>query len=178
MSAAARNTSGHKPASSKLKHGPASDAREHAAVYTLPDTAEAPMVDHLLKGRGDDRMGVYHAVQAGFPLEDVLRMVNTSEAFRRGGVLAKIIGASDRTLARRLQEPAKALSPEQSTRALYYAEIMEKAAEVLGSRELAEQWLVQPARGLDGEAPLNLIANAVGYELVNDFLTRMDYGVY
>jgi len=178
MNAAASDNTGHKPEPRKTKRRAPIETREQAAVYALGETVEGPLVDYLLKGRGDDRMAVYHAVQAGFPLADVLRMVNTSEAFRRGGVLAKIIGASDRTLARRLQEPARMLSAEQSTRALCYAETMEKATDVLGSRALAEQWLVQPARGLDGEAPLDLIANAVGFELVNDFLTRMDYGVY
>jgi putative toxin-antitoxin system antitoxin component (TIGR02293 family) len=70
------------------------------------------------------------------------------------------------------------LSPEQSTRAFYYAEVLEKATDVLGSRELAERWMVKPARGLDGEMPIDLIANSVGYELVTDFLTRVEYGVY
>jgi putative toxin-antitoxin system antitoxin component (TIGR02293 family) len=77
-----------------------------------------------------------------------------------------------------MKTPDEALTPEQSTRALYYAEVLEMATEVLGSRELAEQWMVKPARGLDGELPIDLISNSVGYELVTDFLTRMDYGVY
>lgn len=56
--------------------------------------------------------------------------------------------------------------------------MLEKATDVLGSRELAERWMVKPARGLDGEMPIDLIANSVGYELVTDFLTRVEYGVY
>ena len=126
----------------------------------------------------DDRMDVYRAIIVGFSLRSVLAMINSSEAYKRGGVLSKIVGTSERTLARRMQEPDKPLTAEQSSRALYYAEIMEKATEVLGTRALAEEWIVKPALGLDGEAPINLIANAVGYELVSDFLTRMEYGVY
>lgn len=140
--------------------------------------AERVLTVWLHNVRGDDRMDAYRAVQNGFPLGQVKLWVETSSAFRAANVLSKIVGASDRTLARRVQEPDRLLTPEQSTRALYFAEIMEKATEVLGSRELAEQWMSEPARGLDGMAPVDLIANAIGYELVNDFLTRMDYGVY
>lgn len=126
----------------------------------------------------DGRMEVYLAVQSGFTLRNVQRMVNSCDVYRRAGVLTKIVGTSERTLARRMQEPDQPLTPDQSTRALHYAEAMEKASEVLGSKELAERWISQPARGLDGLAPIDLIPNAIGYELVDNLLARMDYGVY
>ena len=138
-----------------------------------------PMVAVLLSGKNsDDRMEIYRAVKNGFPLQSVLDMIENSEVYKQRGVLSKIVGASDRTLARRLKTPNEALTAEQSTRALNYAEVLEKATDVLGSRELAEQWMVKPARGLDGEIPIDLISNSVGYELVTDFLTRIEYGVY
>ncbi|EJM67633.1 putative toxin-antitoxin system antitoxin component, TIGR02293 family [Pseudomonas sp. GM50] len=138
-----------------------------------------PMVAVLLSGKNsDDRMEIYRAVRNGFPLQSVLDMIENSEVYKQRGVLSKIVGASDRTLARRLKTPNEVLTAEQSTRALNYAEVLEKATDVLGSRELAEQWMVKPARGLDGEVPIDLISNSVGYELVTDFLTRIEYGVY
>jgi putative toxin-antitoxin system antitoxin component (TIGR02293 family) len=138
-----------------------------------------PMVAVLLSGKNsDDRMEIYRAVRNGFPLQSVLDMIENSEVYKQRGVLSKIVGASDRTLARRLKTPNEALTAEQSTRALNYAEVLEKATDVLGSRELAEQWMVKAARGLDGEVPIDLISNSVGYELVTDFLTRIEYGVY
>nr|WP_314526407.1 antitoxin Xre/MbcA/ParS toxin-binding domain-containing protein [uncultured Pseudomonas sp.] len=151
-----------------------------ASPVTLEVTNGRPrMVSILLADRaGDDRMAIYRAVKNGFPLQSVLDMIDSSEVYKQRGVLSKIVGASDRTLARRLKTPNEVLTPEQSTRALNYAEVFEKATQVLGSRELAEQWIVKPARGLDGEIPIDLIANSVGYELVNDFLIRMEYGVY
>ncbi|NUT77634.1 DUF2384 domain-containing protein [Pseudomonas sp. C1C7] len=154
----------------KLAHG--------RKVSVVGESMEKSIALFLRNVRGDDRMDAYHAVQNGFPLRSVVVWVDNSPAFKKANVLSKIIGSSDRTLARRMQEPDRLLTPEQSTRALYFAEIMEKATEVLGSRDLAEQWMSEPARGLDGLAPVDLIANAIGYELVNDFLTRMDYGVY
>lgn len=151
-----------------------------AFTVTGKDSNGAPqLVAILLSGKvGDDRMEVYRAVTNGFPLQSVLNMIENSHVYKRFGVLSKIVGASDRTLARRLKTPNEALTPEQSTRALNYAEVLEKATDVLGSRELAEQWMVKPARGLDGETPIDLISNSVGYELVTDFLTRIEYGVY
>ncbi|WP_237886974.1 type II RES/Xre toxin-antitoxin system antitoxin [Pseudomonas sp. PGPR40] len=153
---------------------------ERAVKATMPGSSRVPpMVAVLLSGKNsDDRMEIYRAVKNGFPLQSVLDMIENSEVYKQRGVLSKIVGASDRTLARRLKTPNEALTAEQSTRALNYAEVLEKATEVLGSRELAEQWMVKPARGLDGETPIDLISNSVGYELVTDFLTRIEYGVY
>lgn len=153
---------------------------ERAVKVKMPGSSRVPpMVAVLLSGRNsDDRMEIYRAVKNGFPLQSVLDMIEHSEVYKQRGVLSKIVGASDRTLARRLKTPNEALTAEQSTRALNYAEVLEKATEVLGSRELAEQWMVKPARGLDGEIPIDLISNSVGYELVTDFLTRIEYGVY
>ena len=153
---------------------------ERAVKVTMPGSSRVPpMVAVLLSGRNsDDRMEIYRAVKNGFPLQSVLDMIENSEVYKQRGVLSKIVGASDRTLARRLKTPNEALTAEQSTRALNYAEVLEKATDVLGSRELAEQWMVKPARGLDGEVPIDLISNSVGYELVTDFLTRIEYGVY
>ena len=155
------------------------DGRQALTVTGKDSNAAPQLVTILLAGDlGDDRMAIYRAVKHGFPLQSVLDMIENSTVYKQCGVLSKIVGASDRTLARRLKTPNEALTPEQSTRALNYAEVLEKATDVLGSRELAEQWMVKPARGLDGETPIDLISNSVGYELVTDFLTRIEYGVY
>jgi putative toxin-antitoxin system antitoxin component (TIGR02293 family) len=184
MSSTAKNDSSPKAAKSKvLAASRNSPVKAPGGVklykgHEVPDSERMRTVDYLFEDRPDGRMEVYKAIQAGLPLQNVLRMVSSNEAFKRGGVLSKIVGTSEHTLARRMKEPERALSAEQSYRALQYAEIMDKAIEVLGSSELAERWISQPALGLNGETPLNLIINGIGYELVNDFLIRMDYGVY
>lgn len=38
--------------------------------------------------------------------------------------------------------------------------------------------MLTPAMGLEGRAPIDLLTTQVGFELVDDFLTRMQYGVY
>jgi putative toxin-antitoxin system antitoxin component (TIGR02293 family) len=49
---------------------------------------------------------------------------------------------------------------------------------VLGSQEEAEQWLERPAIGLDQRRPLDLLATPAGVQIVEDFLRRLEYGVY
>jgi putative toxin-antitoxin system antitoxin component (TIGR02293 family) len=138
-----------------------------------------PIIALLLPGTNtDDRMEVFRATKTGFPLSSVVDLVESVDAFKRNNVLSKIFGLSDRTLARRMKNKDESLSQEQSARALYYAEILEKAQEVFGTRQLAEEWMIKPALGLDGETPIDLLSNPVGYELVADFLHRLEYGVY
>lgn len=59
-----------------------------------------------------------------------------------------------------------------------YAHILKHAERVFGSREKAERWMTTPALGLDGRRPVDLLANADDLELLEVFLTRIEYGVY
>lgn len=83
-----------------------------------------------------------------------------------------------RTFQRRKDAPDKPLSQEQSGRTWKFAEILAKATEVFGSQEEAEQWLERPAIGLDQRRPIDLLATPAGVELVEQYLTRLAYGVY
>jgi putative toxin-antitoxin system antitoxin component (TIGR02293 family) len=83
-----------------------------------------------------------------------------------------------RTYQRRSSSAARQLNPEQSGRTWKFAEILAKATSVFGSKEEAEQWLEQPAIGLDQRRPINLLATPAGTRLVEDFLVRLEYGVY
>ncbi|CAH0216122.1 MbcA/ParS/Xre antitoxin family protein [Pseudomonas brassicacearum] len=59
-----------------------------------------------------------------------------------------------------------------------YAKVLEHAANVFGSQRLAEDWLRKPCMYLDGQVPLELIDNAQGFKVVEDYLTRVELGVY
>jgi putative toxin-antitoxin system antitoxin component (TIGR02293 family) len=74
--------------------------------------------------------------------------------------------------------PARPLSLEQSGRTWKFAEILARATAVFGSQQEAEQWLERPAIGLDQRRPLDLLATQAGVRLVEDFLQRLEYGVY
>jgi putative toxin-antitoxin system antitoxin component (TIGR02293 family) len=91
--------------------------------------------------------------------------------------IGKAIGMSLRTY-HRLKSERKLLSHDQSSRAWKFAEVLAKATLVFGSQQKAEQWLGEPAKGLDGHRPVELLATQTGTELVEQFLERLDYGVY
>jgi putative toxin-antitoxin system antitoxin component (TIGR02293 family) len=92
--------------------------------------------------------------------------------------LEKAFGMSLRTFQRRKDAPDKPLSQEQSGRTWKFAEILAKATDVFGSQEEAEQWLERPTIGLDQRRPIDLLATPAGIELVEQYLTRLAYGVY
>ena len=134
----------------------------------------------LLKGRADaaDRLSVYKLTEMGIEILDVLTFVDSVPLFKNKDVLAKIIGMSPRTLHRRIKHPEGPLNPEQSARALRFAEGLSRAQSLFGDRAEAERWMSEPALGLEGRTPLDLLSNPIGYELVADFLGRMENGVY
>jgi uncharacterized protein (DUF2384 family) len=59
-----------------------------------------------------------------------------------------------------------------------YAELRELAAYVLGSRGSADAWLMEPAMGLNGQRPMDLIETADGCRELGVFLARLQRGVY
>jgi putative toxin-antitoxin system antitoxin component (TIGR02293 family) len=110
----------------------------------------------------------------GLPTQMLSGYVDTLHLLKEAEVLSAI-GVSSRTIQRR--QDAK-LAPEPSAAAIDFATILNRATEVLGDRDLAEQWMKEPALGLDGRKPIDLLSSRQGAALVKDHLTRMDYGVY
>lgn len=114
----------------------------------------------------------------GLPGRSLGYFLDNLRVLRWEGSVEKAIGMSLRTFQRRKDGGAKPLSNEQSGRTWKFAEILAKATSIFGSQEEAEQWLARPAMGLDGHRPLDLLATPAGVELVEDFLERLEYGVY
>lgn len=56
--------------------------------------------------------------------------------------------------------------------------ILEKATAVFGSLERANEWMLEPAFGLDLQRPIDVAATAQGRELVETYLGQIEYGVY
>lgn len=91
---------------------------------------------------------------------------------------SQAMGMSQRTLQRYKASPTRTLSEEQGGKIWKFAEILAHATRVFGSQEDAETWLSQPAIGLEQRKPIDLLATPAGAELVEQFLTRIEYGVY
>ena len=124
-----------------------------------------------------NRTELHRLILAGIPGEALQRLVSSVASLSPEQVGAAI-GVSSRTLRRRRDAPDAALSPEQGGRALRFAELLARAAAVFGGRPQAERWFDTPATGLDRHKPIDLVATQVGAQLVDEFLGRLEHGVY
>ena len=149
-----------------------------------PDIARLVAVTRLLGGTSTFRkmprspLEAHELLLNGLPSKALLHFVDNLVFLRWDDSFAKAIGMSHRTYQRHTAENTGQLSSEQSGRAWKLAEILAKATSVFGSQEEAEQWLERPAIGLDQRKPIDLLATPAGVELVEDFLARLEYGVY
>lgn len=123
-------------------------------------------------------LDAHEMILKGLPGKALCHLVDNFVVLRRTGSLEKVAGMSLRTFQRRKDVPMRPLSPEQSGRTWKFAEVLAKATAALGSQEEAEQWLERPAIGLDQRRPIDLLATPAGVEMVEDFLERLEYGVY
>jgi putative toxin-antitoxin system antitoxin component (TIGR02293 family) len=132
----------------------------------------------VLKRSLKSPLDAHELIAGGLPGEALVHLLDHFVVLDATASLEKAIGMSLRTFQRRKDAPAKPLSQEQSGRTWKFAEILAKATAVFGSREEAEQWLERPAIGLEQRRPLDLLATPAGVKIVEDFLQRLEYGVY
>ncbi|MEX1153246.1 antitoxin Xre-like helix-turn-helix domain-containing protein [Parvibaculum sp.] len=124
-------------------------------------------------------LDAHEVIRRGLPAQALTRLVGRLTVLgMTDGRLERALGMSLRTYQRRKDVPAGRLSVEQSGRTWKFAEILAKATDLLGSQPEAEQWLERPAMGLDRQRPIDLLETPAGVEMVEDFLTQLEYGVY
>lgn len=149
-----------------------------------PEIARLAAVARLLGGTSTfgkmprSPLEAHEILLNGLPSKALLYFVDNLVFLRWDESFARAIGMSHRTYQRHTAENIRQLSSEQSGRAWKLAEILAKATSIFGSKEEAEQWLERPAVGLDQRKPIDLLATPAGVELVEDFLARLEYGVY
>ncbi|MDT4846376.1 putative toxin-antitoxin system antitoxin component [compost metagenome] len=152
----------------------------------MPTTAQSDLtlstVDPLELLIGRERIGnpyqIFQLIESGIPVGNAVQALTELNLIANQRVLTKVISISVRALLRNAQQSQSVLNPNDSWRLLILIQTMRKAVQVFGSLHSAERWILKPAFGLNGLAPLDLIVNPVGYEIVTDFLTRLEYGVY
>jgi len=91
--------------------------------------------------------------------------------------MANILGTSERTLARRMQN-RQALAPVESDRLVRFLRVASHAQDVFEGHAGALAWLKADNRALGGEPPLSLLDTDAGTEQVEEVLNRIEYGVY
>lgn len=160
-------------------------AQIEKAVLSAARAREIDVVIELLGGIQTFQRPVrttldaHEVIVSGFPGKALTHLVGKVGVMQKADVLEKAVGISLRTFQRRKKdERVKPLSKEQSGRTWKFAEILAKAMTVFGSQEEAEQWLSRPATGLNQQRPIDLLDTPAGVEIVEDFLERLEYGVY
>ena len=128
---------------------------------------------HRLASRSD----VHSAIVRGIPYASLLFLVEQMTELEDVEI-ARALGISARTLRRQSEAPDRTMPADLASKTWLFAETLAKATQVFGSKEDAELWMSRPAMGLDGQKPIDLLQTVQGAELVNDFLGRLEYGVY
>ncbi|WP_455233635.1 type II RES/Xre toxin-antitoxin system antitoxin [Geopseudomonas aromaticivorans] len=153
---------------STTRNPPVRPSREPSTPLTLLYGKHPP--------KAQDAFEIHRLIKKGFPSDVVITVVRSVAGIDKHAI-AQVLGMSERTLQRRLKQP-EPLTPEQSSNAWRFASTLCKAEVVFGDRQAAAEWLMAPAIGLNREVPMDLLTTQAGYELVDDYLTRMEHGVY
>lgn len=90
--------------------------------------------------------------------------------------MASTLGVSPKTISRARSKSAK-LTLAIGDKLFRLAHIFAIAQGVLGSDQLAIDWLRNPKIGLGNRVPLNLLRTGAGSREVEDLLGRIEYGV-
>jgi putative toxin-antitoxin system antitoxin component (TIGR02293 family) len=93
----------------------------------------------------------------------------------REWLATEFLGLSLKTLQRYVQE-AKALAPREGEAVLKLEALYKKGIEVFGNRDEFNGWLKEPAFGLGGQVPLELLSMSTGIDLVMQELVRIEFG--
>jgi putative toxin-antitoxin system antitoxin component (TIGR02293 family) len=133
----------------------------------------------LFSGPVNSSLDAHRLILEGFSNRALANLVGRITVMQQPEMMEKALGLSYRTYLRRQEDGAtKPLSQDQSGRLWKFAEVFATAMRVLGSLGAAEAWLSQPAIGLDNQRPIDLLATIAGVEIVEDYLERLEYGVY
>lgn len=114
-------------------------------------------------------------IRTGLPSKVIACVVKSSAISEE--VIYKSLRIAKRTAARR-KATATRLKPAESELVYRFSKVLVTAAEILGDRDKAREWLLAENRALYGNRPIELLDTAIGFEDVMDVLHRIEYGVY
>lgn len=149
------------------------EAELYATAANLLGGLEVPAAE--IRGPYD----VHEALLKGLPGSALTTLLGSFRVLPKSGKRLEVaMGVSLRTMQRKKGDAAKRLTVEQAGRTWIFAEMLARATKILGSQDAAERWLERPAIGLDRKSPIDLLATPAGTRMVDDYLTRIEYGVY
>ena len=124
--------------------------------------------------KSDDVMGQVAEIKEGLPAGIVDALVRELEISRKE--LARISGVAERTLIRKIQDGR--LTADQSERMARVARLLNRAIDVLGTKERALHWLKAPRSYFSGKPPLDFADTELGSQEVFNLLGHIEYGVF
>lgn len=148
------------------------------AAASLQKVADLLGGDTTLSRSVSGPLDAHRLLLDGLPAPAFNHLASRLTVIGKTELIEKAVGMSLRTFQRSKEAGDKALNAEHSGRAWKFAEILARATDVFGSQADAETWLDRPAMGLDQNRPIDLLATPAGVELVEEHLTRLEYGVY
>ena len=139
-----------------------------------PELAVAQAVAPYTAGFSASAIDIVGAMRAGMPAQIV------ADTASRLGISQDRLYESLRlprsTLKSRVSKGQPLAAVEQD-RIYRVHRVLERAQAVLEDEAAAIAWINRDNRALGGEAPLALLDTEAGYELVQDTLCRIEYGV-
>ncbi|RIV18639.1 DUF2384 domain-containing protein [Fibrisoma montanum] len=90
--------------------------------------------------------------------------------------LATLLSMNERTMARRLVSGS--LNKVESERLLLLKALATHGLRVFEDQGKFNRWLRRPLEILEGQSPLQLLDTATGFQVVDQILGRIEYGVY
>lgn len=125
-------------------------------------------------------LDVHRVIERGFPKLVLRTLVENVPLLQNWNSLHKATGISMRTYFRKTGPTAASplLTSEQSGRTWRLAQVLVKATHVFGTQARAEQWMEEPAYGLDLQRPIDLLTTPAGIEMVETYLDQIEYGVF
>ena len=128
--------------------------------------------------RTQDPLLVFHLIEMGIPVRNAVQALTALGVTSNEQIVARVVGIPSIKLRRMARYPHKVLSSHQSACLWYFFAVFARAERVIGPHLIAQRWVTAPSLGLNGYAPIDLLINPFGYEIVDDFLTRLEYGTY
>ncbi|MBI4623567.1 MAG: DUF2384 domain-containing protein [Verrucomicrobia bacterium] len=129
----------------------------------------AALLEPLYRASGVDRV---ERIEKGLPASIIPALAN--DLFLSTKDLAVSLGLSPRTLRNRTRK----LNVDEAQRSFRAFRVLRRATEVLGSEEVARNWLKTEQRALGERRPLDLLALDVGVEEVLNVLGAIEEGSY
>lgn len=151
-------------ATAEASGGQASPAVGQSLIHIVPQTKSALTLFTLI---GRARTGL-----AKTEVREVSRQLDLTMR-----ELAPLLDTTERTLARRLEGQGD-LTKSESERLLLLRQLAGHGVDVFEDQGKFNRWLRRPLPLLEGQSPLDLLDTASGFQVVDELLGRIEYGVY